>query len=562
MVVQISSAGDRVFIEKITVEGVPKRLKLNLGFAAGDSISKDTLVESAAILAARLAEWGSLRAQVTLDTIQGAKGMNLHYKILAGEPVRIAHWRVTGDQEISGRYLTSFLPKPGTVFTRRNLEHAVRRILSVYELAGYPLAEVVPGSVEDSAGMLIPELGVSGGPRVFVSFLEFQGANKLAPDLLLRLARFRSGKQYSPVLVRYWATNLDRSEVVRVNGKALVVRDTDTAVGAESAFVLHRAGDGRLDDGLRRKSFGVRYQLQPLQTSRILAAIGYTTVDQKLTGSLGIGMNNILNTGRRLQVEWKSFARRTGWQLYYVEPTVFVPWLGLEGTVRHDVFDTTASRSFLAATGTIMMETGVAVTLVSGLEQIASTDVAEGSRITWLGTGIRAEMITNSAIAQEPGVTLEVRTMAGRKSTGMSISGLVGRFEIDGKSVGPRFTKVTLASSVHYRQIYSDVGLSRFEWYHLGGTKSLRGYREEEFSSPQLGWGNCEFRWTAGQDVVVYPFGDVGWYKKVTGWGVKFGYGLGMRVATRLGLWEIDYGIPWGNSLLLGKVHLAVGIGL
>lgn len=534
---------------------------MNLGFAAGDSISRDTLVESAAILAAGLAEWGFLRAQVTLDTIQGVRGMSLRYSISAGEPVRIARWRLTSDEEVLGRYLTRFLPKPGTVFTRKILEHAVRRILAVYEQTGYPFAEVVLGGVEDSAGMLIPELGVSSGPRVLVSFLEFKGASQLAHNLLLRLARFKPGKQYSPVLVRYWATNLDKSGVARVTGKALVMRDADISVGAESALGLRNTGELGLDGGASRKSFGVRYQLQPLRTSQVLAAIGYTAVDQKLTGSLGISMNNILNTGRRLQVGWKSFAQRTGWQLYYVEPWVFVPWLGLEVTVRHDVFDTTASRSFLAATGTFMTETGVAVTLVSGLEQIASTDVAEGSRITWLGTGIRAE-IMNPAVTQEQGGTFEVRTMAGRKSTGMSSSGFVGRFEIDGKIVGPRFAQFTLANSVHYRQAYSDVRLSRFEWYRLGGTKSLRGYREEEFGSLQLGWWNSELHWIPGQDVVIYPFWDVGWYKKVTGWIVKSGYGLGLRVATRLGLGEVDYGIPWGNNLLRGKVHLAVGIGL
>ena len=40
--------------------------------------------------------------------------------------------------------------------------------------------------------------------------------------------------------------------------------------------------------------------------------------------------------------------------------------------------------------------------------------------------------------------------------------------------------------------------------------------------------------------------------------GTKIGYGFGIRIETRLGLFGVDYGLGAGDSLLRGKVHVGL----
>ena len=56
---------------------------------------------------------------------------------------------------------------------------------------------------------------------------------------------------------------------------------------------------------------------------------------------------------------------------------------------------------------------------------------------------------------------------------------------------------------------------------------------------------------------------DIGHYQRTTSHEGKFsstkiGYGLGMRIETRLGLIGIDYGIGEDDGLLNGKIHVGI----
>lgn len=518
-------------VERVSVEGLPKGLKPYLGFAIGDTADDSVFSKTGARLMQYLADFGFLRARVTIDTTLSATGVSVRYAVDAGLPVRVARWQLSGDDTVAGRPATQFLPRSGVVFSRKLLERAISGLLAAYEHAGHPLAEVAPVGVRDSAEHVVVELAVSAGPHVQVSFLEFSGVPRLPGNLLNRLARFTPGRTYSPVLARFWGANLDRSSVLRVTGQELV------------------RGDG----------FGVRYRANPLRANHALAAAGYSSADRVLTGYAEFKLDNILNTGRRLAVGWRGFSRKVVWQLGYTEPWVFVPWLWLGGSFRHDVFDTTASRTNLSATAGMVAEAGPVVTLSTGLDRVASIDTQQTSSTTWVGTGIRLET-SEPGLNVRRGAVLDVRTTAGNR-TSRTKSGFVGRVETDASVAGPSAGSLSLVNSAHYRLVYSEAGLSRFEWYRLGGAKTLRGYREDEFAGPQLGWWNCEVHWSLGRTVVGYPFFDAGACEVASGRLVRFGYGLGLRAETGLGTIEISYGTALGDSPLLGKVHLSFAAG-
>jgi len=91
----------------------------------------------------------------------------------------------------------------------------------------------------------------------------------------------------------------------------------------------------------------------------------------------------------------------------------------------------------------------------------------------------------------------------------------------------------------------------------LGGPGTVRGYREDEFVSSRVGWFSTELRYSLDRTSSVYPFLEVGIYQDSLGWQVKPGYGVGTRVATKVGVLGFDYGVALRDSPLRGKVHLS-----
>jgi outer membrane protein assembly factor BamA len=100
--------------------------------------------------------------------------------------------------------------------------------------------------------------------------------------------------------------------------------------------------------------------------------------------------------------------------------------------------------------------------------------------------------------------------------------------------------------------------------YRLGGSTSLRGYREEQFLGQRIAWSNLEWRRILGQLSRAFVFLDAGYYYRQlesasNGMeeldGFKVGWGIGLRIETGIGVVGFDYGLGEGDRLTNGKVH-------
>ena len=93
----------------------------------------------------------------------------------------------------------------------------------------------------------------------------------------------------------------------------------------------------------------------------------------------------------------------------------------------------------------------------------------------------------------------------------------------------------------------------------LGGIESIRGYREEHFRVTRAGWTNLEWRVLLARRSRAFLFLDSGILGGTPDGGPAFypaGYGGGLRVASRVGLIGLDYGLSRGDSPAQGKVHV------
>jgi outer membrane translocation and assembly module TamA len=128
----------------------------------------------------------------------------------------------------------------------------------------------------------------------------------------------------------------------------------------------------------------------------------------------------------------------------------------------------------------------------------------------------------------------------------------------------PTFKRQLLSLSLHGRQlISSEKRIPISDLFRLGGTKSLRGYREDQFRGSIISWINAEYRYIMGRRSRAFTFVDVGYYENNymnSAHAVKIGYGFGVRLETGLGIMGIDYGLAYGEKMGVMSGLLHVGL--
>jgi len=110
--------------------------------------------------------------------------------------------------------------------------------------------------------------------------------------------------------------------------------------------------------------------------------------------------------------------------------------------------------------------------------------------------------------------------------------------------------------------------VAEYDLYRMGGFRSLRGFREDEFKSWRLGWLNSELRYMLGPQSMLYAFYDHGLIAKGKSELQKdlLAIGVGISMGTRLGILSLGYGLPYRDnrfsSFGLGIIHMGLDIAL
>jgi outer membrane protein insertion porin family len=136
---------------------------------------------------------------------------------------------------------------------------------------------------------------------------------------------------------------------------------------------------------------------------------------------------------------------------------------------------------------------------------------------------------------------------------------LVERFEID------LARAIFLRNETAYRGLESgEPSIPLSEQFYIGGARTLRGFRENQFHGRRVGYSRWEFV-IGSRGENGYVFGDGGYVLRETRMAsgeiersdlFRFGYGFGLRTASKLGHVDISFGIGEKLSLRQTKVHV------
>ena len=453
--------------------------------------------------------------------------------------------------------------RPGRAFDATKLERDIDRMITTIERRGHPFAKIDLLSVQiDSLKQEQLNLTwkVSPGPKLIIKEIQIIGNNMTKKKVILRELRIKEGDVYN-----YDKTSKIQSRLMKLGFFQRV----------EPAQVFLASGN----EG------GLLIKVKEGNTSKFDGVVGYTpgAGEEKgyFTGLVDINLGNLFGSGRSLTAHWQKRDQSSQDMLFHYRE----PWIGglplhIGGGFQQLIQDTTyIQRDLSFDTAMPLVES---FSIVADVRKTSILPDSVGSYQLGLPKSetVRASIgilydSRDNLLNPGKGIYYFTSVESGKKKNLgpqdiMQANGLENK--VDNKRVAidvefyiPTLRRQVLSLALHGRQITSS---ERFipvtDQYRLGGTRSLRGYREDQFRGSSIAWANLEYRYLFGPRSRAFVFVDTGYYSALNPGGkseaFRIGYGFGFRLETGLGIMGIDYGLAYGEKQGISGGLLHVGL--
>ncbi len=537
------------------------------GLTLGSALRLEELSKGAHALLNKLAEAGhyfsridSIHYSVSADSSQAL----VRVYVFEGTPVVQGALRLQGLDSLQQNQLGSrFQSRPGRPLDPGQMQDDLDDALNQLESRGYPFCRFDLHSLNlDSLGENRQALAVSWhtalGPRLRLNEIQIVGNRVTKKNVILRELRLQPGEIYDPRKI-----SRIRSRLIKLEYFHQVEEPQVFWTQGEEGGLLLRVVEGT--------------------ASRFDGLLGYVPAagGQKgyFTGLLDIALGNLLGTGRALEAHWQKRDQETqDIKLAYWEPWI-AGWPVSAGVSFSQLIQDTiyVQREFGIHFSAPLLEN------LAVIGQLASVSISPDSIGSYVQGLLRSRTLTASIgveydsrddrINPRHGVYYSTSVQAGRKKN-LGPSEVIAlqeekdlinnkRIFLDLEWYLPTLKRQLIAWSLHGRQIKSNEGsLPLPDQFRLGGARTLRGYREDQFRGAAVAWSNLEWRYLLGRRSRVFLFADGGYFstqsKDLKHNAFKLGYGLGFRLETGLGMMGVDYGLAQGEGLMNGKVHVGL----
>lgn len=450
-----------------------------------------------------------------------------------------------------------FDTKSGDVFYPARLERDIDNLLRRYEKIGYPFAQakvvrIVPGQDTLNVNLTI-EIQIDEGMLVHINEILVEGNKDTKAHVVERETRFRLGEPYNDDKVRTIPQRLNRLNIFSS------VSDPELYVNSQGGGLLIRVQEG------------------PTNTFDGVAGYvpGFAGESGFFTGLVNVGMRNLFGTGRKLNVRWQRedrFSQELA--LRYVEPWVFDYPVNLGGAFFQRQQDTTYVRRMIELKADLMVTDNLTIGALYNHENVIPSSSASflfnSSTIT---TGAEVQYDSRDDIfSPMGGVLYRSDYRIGRKkifglpdTSSVQTRVTVQKISLDFEWFIETLSRQVVMLSLHGRELQSGhIELS--DLYRFGGTNTMRGYRENQFLGSRVVWSNAEYRFFLARRSFFFGFFDTGYYFRPgddlrgvpSAQGVKYGYGVGIRLETGLGNIGVSFALGEGDSFSQGKIHFGL----
>jgi len=477
--------------------------------------------------------------------------------VVEGEVTRFGRVRVKGLTHLEpGDVLATLNVEEGGDFVPKVFDAKVGELLRSYDEQGFPFAQVWIDSLEldDARNVVHVSLLVVEGRERRLEKIDVDGVAKTRPDLVVRMSGLSPGEPYRGDMLRDAYLRL-KSSGVFTNVEYPKLRVSPDGRGVDAVLIV--------DESRSSNSFA--------------GVLGYAAADEgeenQVSGLVQLRLNNIGGTLKDLDVFWTNDGRgRSETRLRYRDRfflgKLLTAGLSLE-QVGQDTLFTWQSLGVEAGRPGGRIGSNL-VTVSIGL--FADRNVfSEGAFLrSWRFRSAAGVSLVRGDARRRSFADVDARVTFARKRSHFrdseqisSANQVILEFEGEG-SVG-LLRSLSLYMGLVYRGLESEetvVPLS--EQFYVGGARTLRGYRENQFHGRRVATTRSELRLGRAAEENLYLFIDSGYIlqEALTDDGVvggdvfKVGYGFGIRTRSQVGVIGLSFGVGEEVSLGQAKVHI------
>ena len=409
----------------------------------------------------------------------------------AKNEIRVA---ATGNIFFSTQYL---LQSDSTVAEPHGVEKIIARIIDTYTNAGFPFCRVVPKVHDNQTGKKVI-LSIEEGERVIVSDYLFESNGKTRTNSIRKIAHVNPGDYFSSKDITQTKVNVLKTDaftsvderIVRQNNQYYVLLN----LTEKNSDFVQASGSFDDEDALFNFSF---YSL------------------------------NLLGTLRRFQFRYEY---EKLFSLQFVEPIFLYPAV-LDANFSLWTYDSIRLTQFHATFAAPLWRL-FTFRMLSGIESVSLLDdsVSRGHTDNIIGVGF----------------DVDYETPILKCHNQCSYDYLFRTYDRWRIQVDLENNLYRLDAGVHYVRAQTD-SFEFFDYYRLGGARSLRGYREDQFFVTRAFWINCAYK-----AIFVFPIFDIAVINST----FLYSYGLGIHAESQLADASLVLAWPKGGSWQDGKIHL------
>lgn len=470
------------------------------------------------------------------------------------------------DSADKAEIIESFNYLEGRVFDKSEFEEVVTNLLRYFEDNGYPFANIKIASVNFIKDTLDEDyfadvfVIINKDLRGTIDRFEIKGNDKTNDDVIIRELRIKAGEVYSQKEIDELPKRLNR------------LRFFEPVNSPQFYFSSDNKGT-------------LLIEVKEKQTNNFDGIIGYIPAnkpDEKgfVTGLVNVSLRNIFGSGRSAAIRWQKLDRNTqDLELKYLEPWFlgypFNIGVGFNQRKQDTIY---VQRKFEAAIDFLATET-ITASLQFAAESIIPTEnltnVFTVYNSSSLQTGLNIKIDTrDDPYAPTEGILFSNTYSFSRKkingpsqfiSPDLKTNINLQRILIGLDVFYSIFSRQVIAFNLNGRELQGSF-FEISDLFRLGGTNSLRGYREDQFLGSRVFWSNLEYRLLLARRTYTYLFFDTGYYfikedaaRKIDKQeAFKIGYGLGLNIETSLGVIGVSFALAKGDSFSDGKIHFGL----
>lgn len=469
--------------------------------------------------------------------------------------------RIFSDEEI----LNLFSSKKGSVLNDNLLNEDINELLKLYEANNLPFAKIKVTDVsvykENTTNKIKIDLDIEENSRVKVSQVKITGNEFTDEDVILRELKIDKNKYITSKSLQEMKERLDRLNIFDLidDPKIYTLKNKD-----ESGLLINvKEGNTNTFDGI------LGYNPPQGQEES-----GY------LTGLVNVSFRNLFGSGRKLEAKYQQEVRETQeLEFKYYEPYFFNLPFNVNFGFLQRIQDSTYTRRIFDLKGDFLFSDKFTISIIGGYDRVIPSDIQNAnfiiadSRILSSGLELKYDARDNIFIPSKGFLYRSVYSYGDKQifnasqlqNLGYSDSYSIQKYFVDLDFYFSFLKRQTNLIKLYGGEVRSDK-LEDADFFRIGGNKFIRGYRSEQFLASKLATGNFELRYSISRKGFLFGFYDAGYYFKpaddINNYpeqsGFLYGYGIGIRVESGLGIIGVSYALGKDSGILDGIINFGL----